>query len=245
MDDGSRQASVVNRLRNSGITSTKGVNASMQYRSTGLSRRLTAFCVVMFVLLFFAAPSAVLAAPFTQAISSSTGWARVRVALSTPVIPSSWTSTRLVGPLSSRLPCRPQPAVLRSNWWPVVLQLQRVCSTRSTDGRLFILTGYAATLGGSTSLGSTASATINRLVGRVDTTGNIDTSTALTDFASGNNPRSAVSTDGTTIWATGGAGGARYTTLGSTTSTQVSTTTTNLRQVNIFNGQLYVSSSSQ
>src|SRR5262249_53838981 len=40
------------------------------------------------------------------------------------------------------------------------------------------------------------------------------------------------------------AGGVRYTTFGSTTSTQLSTTVTNIRQVNIYNGQLYESDSS-
>src|SRR5205807_1880295 len=52
-----------------------------------------------------------------------------------------------------------------------------------------------------------------------------------------------VSTNGTDMWMSGGAGGSRYFTLGGTTSTQLSTTPTNLRGTNIFGGQLYVSSS--
>src|SRR5262249_31589783 len=101
--------------------------------------------------------------------------------------------------------------------------------TLSSDGRYLMLTGYARDLGGSGSVVTTASATVNRTVGRVDASGTVDTSTALTDFADGSNPRSVVSTNGTDIWLGGAAGGVRYTTLGSTTSTQLSTTVTNIR----------------
>src|SRR5439155_8524428 len=84
-----------------------------------------------------------------------------------------------------------------------------------------------------------------RVVGRVDASGNIDTSTALTDFASTNNPRSAISTNSTDLWVAGGAGGIRYTTFGATTSTDLSSGTfANVRQLNIFANQLYASSGS-
>src|SRR5262245_7853707 len=116
--------------------------------------------------------------------------------------------------------------------------------TVSTDGQYLFLTGYGRDLGGTGSVVSTPSATVPRTVGRVDANGNIDTSTALTDFADQNNPRSVVSTNGTDIWVDGAAGGIRYTTLGATTSTQLSSTVTNLRQTNIFAGQLYVSDAS-
>ncbi len=112
----------------------------------------------------------------------------------------------------------------------------------STDGRYVLLTGYDSTLPGNAALSGTAAAMVPRTVGRVSFDGNVDTSTALTDFADGNNPRSAVSTDGTQLWVGGAAGGVRYTTLGGTTSTQISTDGKNIRQVNIFDGQLYISS---
>lgn len=115
--------------------------------------------------------------------------------------------------------------------------------TRSVDGRFVLLTGYDAAPGTASITGSTGT-TINRVVGRLDPSGVLDATTALTDLSSGGNPRSAVSTNGTDIWATGSAGGIRYFTLGSTTSTQLSTTVTNLRYVNIFSNQLYVSTSS-
>src|SRR5262245_9928686 len=115
--------------------------------------------------------------------------------------------------------------------------------TLSADGHYLMLTGYDATPP-VTGLAGTAGTTVSRVVGRIDAAGNIDTTTALTDFASGNNPRGVASTDGHDIWVTGGAGGVRYTTLGSTTSTQLSTTVTNIRGVEIFDGQLYISDSS-
>src|SRR5262249_32534665 len=116
--------------------------------------------------------------------------------------------------------------------------------TRSADGRFLVLTGYGATTGGGTSGVSSSASSVPRVVGLGDGNGSVDTSTALSDFADQNNPRSAVSSNGTDIWVDGAAGGIRYTTKGSTTSTQLSTTVTNLRQTNIFNGQLYVSDSS-
>jgi DNA/RNA endonuclease G (NUC1) len=115
--------------------------------------------------------------------------------------------------------------------------------TRSVDGQSLLLTGYDAVLA-TASISSSSSGTINRVIGRVNTGGVVDTTTALSDGSTGSNPRSATSTDGVNLWFTGGAGGPRFTTLGSTTSTQISTTTTNLRQTNIFGGQLYVSSAS-
>jgi hypothetical protein len=116
--------------------------------------------------------------------------------------------------------------------------------TLSLNRQYLALTGYGTTTGGATSLPGTASTAVPRVVGLVDYTGTVNTSTALTDFSTGNNPRSAVTTNGTDIWVGGAAGGVRYTTAGSTTSTQLSTTVTNIRQVNVFGGQLYVSDSS-
>jgi predicted extracellular nuclease len=115
--------------------------------------------------------------------------------------------------------------------------------TLSADTHDLMLTGYDAALG-TASIAGTSSSTVPRTVGRVAADGTIDTTTALTDFATGNNPRSAASSNGTDLWVGGAAGGVRYTTLGSSTSTQLSTTVTNIRQVNLFVGQLYASDSS-
>ena len=118
--------------------------------------------------------------------------------------------------------------------------------SRSADGRYLVLTGYASTY--TSSLSGTAGSVVNRVIGRVDASAAIDTTTALTDFASANNPRSATSDDGTRFWAAGGAGGVRYVAaLGASTSTDLTTTAptgglANARQVAIVAGQLYVSS---
>jgi len=116
----------------------------------------------------------------------------------------------------------------------------------SADGQYIFLTGYG-TNSYSSSLASSSGSAVPRVVARVDLNGNIDTTTALTDFASGNNPRSVASSNGTNIWVAGGAGGVRYTTLGSSTSVQVTgtgSTTNNIRQLEIFNNQLYFSAQS-
>jgi hypothetical protein len=115
--------------------------------------------------------------------------------------------------------------------------------TRSTDGLYLVLSGYDAALGTSGLAGTTSSA-VPRVVGRVDVGGNIDTTTGLTDWASGNNPRGVASTNGIDLWMGGAAGGVRYAALGASTSTQLSTTVTNIRGVEIFDGQLYNSDSS-
>jgi acyl-homoserine lactone acylase PvdQ len=78
--------------------------------------------------------------------------------------------------------------------------------------------GYNQTGGIGNSSGAT-SALVQRVIGRVDMNGNSDTSTALTDVSSGQPFRSAYSSNGTDMWASGGSGTAlpayRATALGS------------------------------
>lgn len=117
--------------------------------------------------------------------------------------------------------------------------------TLSADGRYIIATGYTST--SSSSLPDTASSTVNRVVATIDVNGNINSSTALTDWANASNPRAAASDDGTHFWLVGGAGGIRYATLGATTSNQLNATTgspQNIRQIAIYDGQLYVTAAS-
>lgn len=121
--------------------------------------------------------------------------------------------------------------------------------TQSADGRYLIAVGYAATPG-TAAIAGTASATTPRVIARIALDGTIDTSTGLTDAYSASNIRSAVSSDGNDFWAAGNGGattnrGVCYVSgLGATTSLQVSTSVTNCRVVNIFAGQLYVSTAS-
>ncbi len=115
--------------------------------------------------------------------------------------------------------------------------------TRSADKRFLVLTGYGIGVCAA-SCATTTSAAVNRVIGRVDADGIIDTSTALTDYATATNPRSAVSQDGSAFWVSGGAGGVRYAPLGATSSTQLNTDLVNSRQLQIVDGQLYLSSGS-
>jgi hypothetical protein len=74
--------------------------------------------------------------------------------------------------------------------------------TRSQDGRYLVLPGYDAAPG-TGSISTSLSTTINRVIGRVDASGVVDTTTALTDAMSGGNPRGASSTNGTDLWISG------------------------------------------
>jgi hypothetical protein len=119
----------------------------------------------------------------------------------------------------------------------------------SGNGLYLTLGGYNA-IPGTAGVTTAAPTTVPRGVARIGLNGLIDTSTSLSDAYSGSNIRSAVSTDGVNIWTGGNAGsglgatgGPRYSTFGGTTSVRVDTTASNMRVVNIFNGQLYVSSS--
>jgi hypothetical protein len=83
----------------------------------------------------------------------------------------------------------------------------------------------------------------------VDPLGNVDTSTVITDGYVGGTIRGAASPDGQSIWTSGsnsgGSGGLRFTSFGSTgATTQISTTATDVSAVEIFNNQLMVSVSS-
>jgi hypothetical protein len=120
--------------------------------------------------------------------------------------------------------------------------------SQSADGRYLILAGYSAVPGTAAVVATTAAAT-PRVIARVALDGTVDTSTGLVDAYSANNIRSAASTNGIDLWTAGTATatngpGVRYTTLGATTTTQLSTSPTNTRVVNIAAGQIYASAAS-
>ena len=119
----------------------------------------------------------------------------------------------------------------------------------SPDGKFLTLTGYAAHPQVTTGVATTPSATTPRLIARVDYQGNFNTSTQMNDGFTGSNIRSAVTVDGNSFWTAGAGGtgltggGVRYSTVGSTTSVQVSSGNIgNTRVANIANGRLFVSS---
>ena len=117
--------------------------------------------------------------------------------------------------------------------------------TLSENGQVLLLTGYDSAPGSSGSIASTTAASVPREVGEVDANANINTTTTLGSNFSANNPRSVASVDGSNIYVAGANTGVLLTTLGSTgNGTVVASSTTNLRQLKIFNDQLYTSSAS-
>jgi PKD repeat protein len=115
--------------------------------------------------------------------------------------------------------------------------------TRATNGLYLVFAGYA-TNGNVTSLASSASTAVPRTVGRIDGNGNLDLTTELSNYASGGSPRGVTSTDGNNLWLSGSVGGVCYATLGGTICTQLSSSVTNIRAVNIYSNQLYATSQS-
>jgi hypothetical protein len=119
---------------------------------------------------------------------------------------------------------------------------------RSADGRFVTLTGYAAAPGtagpGGIALTASAPAAVARVVGIVDANGTVDTSTGLTGTGTPSIIRSAVTSDGDRIWATGGNGGVSTTTLASATlATTAGNAGSNLNALSIVGGQLFTSGS--
>lgn len=127
--------------------------------------------------------------------------------------------------------------------------------TLAADGSCLLATGYDASAGTKkvASTPSSGSGAVPRTVAEVYPDGSFDTSTALTDFANENNPRSAAAATcgGDAPIYLGGAGntlgdatgGVQITTLGATTSTELTDPSSydNVRQVQVVDGQLYTS----
>jgi hypothetical protein len=113
--------------------------------------------------------------------------------------------------------------------------------TLTQDGRYLTWGGYNAPFG-TTGIASTAGTAFQRKVGLVDFAGNVTTTLLPTTI--GGNPRTVVSTNGTDIWVGTSAAGVEYTAFGSGTAAQVSNSPANgnVRNVNIFGGQLYATS---
>jgi hypothetical protein len=122
--------------------------------------------------------------------------------------------------------------------------------SRSENGSYLVLAGYGtapATANVSTSLTNA----VNRVIGRVGVDfSNVDTSTRFVAAFSGNSVRGAASVDGSVLWAsgTGGASGGvhkiDFGAGGIAAGTQVLTTPSSARLVEVFSGQLYGSAGS-
>jgi hypothetical protein len=113
----------------------------------------------------------------------------------------------------------------------------------SPDGQYLTFGGYD-NIPGVVGISSTTATGTNRIVARVTQNGVINTTTRISDGYDGNSIRSAATVDGTAFW-TGGAGtggSTRYVALGTSTSTQISSTPASTRGTAIYNSQLYSSS---
>jgi hypothetical protein len=143
----------------------------------------------------------------------------------------------------------PMPIVASGNNQPFTLSNSATSEgnlSRSENGNYLVMAGYAAAPGLASVVG-TDSATVNRVIARIDAAGTIDTSTRLDAAYSGNNVRGATTSDGTVLWASGTGnptGGVWAVPFGTTGGTQLFSTPNNMRNVHIFAGQLYVSSGS-
>jgi hypothetical protein len=113
----------------------------------------------------------------------------------------------------------------------------------SDNGSYVTFAGYGA-MPGLAGVASTATATVNRIVGRVTAADAIDTSTRLDVAFTGNNVRGATSTDGSVFWVSGnGTGQGVYTIPFQTTGgTGILAAPANTRVSHVFKNQLYVSS---
>jgi hypothetical protein len=113
----------------------------------------------------------------------------------------------------------------------------------SANGTALTIPGYNATAG-TASVASSSATTNARTIGLITNSGVVDTSTAVTMLTS-NNYRSVVSNSGGEFWASGAAGIAYVSAVGSTGSANVTSLFGgNGRILEIYGGQLYASSSS-
>lgn len=118
--------------------------------------------------------------------------------------------------------------------------------TVSADGRYLVLAGYDRMIG-DTDPNAELAATTNRVIATVDIlTGIVDTTTRLTDAYDGSTFRGATSLDGQSFWTGGnsGTGSVRYATLGATNSVDVASSPTNVRWIDNYKNQLYITSAS-
>src|SRR6478672_2391021 len=117
---------------------------------------------------------------------------------------------------------------------------------RSSDGRFIAVTGYDAAPGatgtGGLSLTTTDPTQTPRVLGLVDANGTVDTTTELAGAKTAKIIRSATTTNGERLWATGGNGGIVTATRGSAASSTVAGgDASNLNALTVQGGQLFTS----
>jgi hypothetical protein len=117
----------------------------------------------------------------------------------------------------------------------------------SSDANYLMFTGYRAAPN-TASVASTDASLVPRVVASIDAWGNIVTRNLGPTTFSGNNIRSATSTNGSDVWVSGvvasgsGIGGVLYLSFGGSGETQLAASPNDTRQLAIYNNQLYTSS---
>jgi hypothetical protein len=117
---------------------------------------------------------------------------------------------------------------------------------RSADGRFVAVTGYDAAPGttgpSGISLAGSDPGSVGRVLGLVDANGTVDTTTVLAGAGTASIIRSAATTNGERLWATGGNGGIVTTTRGaSAVTTTAGSAASNLSALTIQGDQLFAS----
>jgi hypothetical protein len=115
--------------------------------------------------------------------------------------------------------------------------------TRSLDSHYLVLTGYG-TPPGRAAVAASASSDVARVIGLIGADGSINTSTYDGDAFSGGSIQAAATVDGTSFYSVGSNSGVHYHTLGSFSSTQLTTEPTSIRSINVADGNLYVATNS-
>jgi hypothetical protein len=203
---------------------------------------LTGFVVLTFLL----APAA------AQSQFASGDLVVVRVGTGTSALTSASTAVFLdeYTPAGNRVRTIAFPTAPAGSNQPVTLAGTSASEgglTRSVNGRYLSMGGYAAAAGVAV-VGSSSSATVSRVVARIDGAGTIDATTRFLQAFDGSSIRGAVTADGAEFWASGnslnaGAAGIEYIALGSYGGgTQILATPNNTRCVAIYNGQVYATS---
>ncbi|WP_375417973.1 IPT/TIG domain-containing protein [uncultured Hymenobacter sp.] len=111
--------------------------------------------------------------------------------------------------------------------------------TRSADGRYLVLAGYGAAPG-TPAIGASETTDVTRVIGRIAADGSFDTSTSTGDAFDKASIRAAATADGLGFYAVGANSGVRYVPFGGFASTPLNEQPTNLRAINTFGGNLYV-----
>jgi hypothetical protein len=95
-----------------------------------------------------------------------------------------------------------------------------------------------------TNVATTAPATSNRVIGRVDSAGVLDTSMAISATTATGNARAAVTTDGTLFYFSSSSGGIHLVDTANPTGAQVLSTPANVRWLGISENKLFADSNS-